>query len=149
MTNILKISSVKDAKKAYDEEEKRLYKMEQALDKERKKAGCYLCLKYSEYLEMPLEKRYAQCNCKNARTVTIAYRAYLDIWDSIAKLEKVYAKAVFEILNKEKPRIYSKATKKTVEWDEEFPRGFEGVSKNVYSSIIGLADGSGGRYVFA
>ena len=147
MTDILKNPSVKSAKKKYDSEVNALYKKEASLDKERRKAKCDSCSINSSYLNFPLEKRYTKCDCKNNKSVVLAYNEYVKTFNSIEKYKKEYAKEIFEILKNEKPRLYSRPDKKTVEWDEEFPESFEKLPTLLYSAIIALAEGTPGRYL--
>ena len=117
------------------------------MDSERRKFKCDDCSINDGYLDLPLEERYTKCTCKGAKNVSVEYRKYVEILHNIEAYKKDYAKEVFKILQTMKPRLYSKASKKNVEWDEEFPQDFDAVPKLLYSAIIALAEECTGRYV--
>ena len=151
MKKITDLPEIKKVKKAYDKAVDAIYVCEQKSDKEMSKAGCWECkIFHSKYEGKEMELRFSSCaGCKHEKSLLAVKTETLDASKKADKLHKEYAKAVFDILSKEKPKLYSRIERKNVEWETAFSADFDKVPEVLYVALVALAEDDIGRYSFA
>ena len=97
-----------------------------------------------------MSERFSFCTgCKHERKMLNVKQERIEASNKTKLMRKEYAKAVFEILSKERPKLYCRLEKKNIEWDKAFPSTFDDVQEGLYVALVALAEDSIGRYSFA
>ena len=114
-------------------------------------SGCWECdVFHSKYEGREMSERFSFCTgCKHERKMLNVKQERIEASNKTKLMRKEYAKAVFEILSKERPKLYCRLEKKNIEWDKAFPSTFDDVQEGLYVALVALAEDSIGRYSFA
>ena len=73
---------------------------------------------------------------------------YDKVVEELNKLEEgEYSKAIFDVLNEEKPDLIRNRTGEVISWDDAWGGTYDNISKSLRHSLVALLEG-GGRYRF-
>jgi hypothetical protein len=150
MKSIRNNPTILELQKRYHFLQKNIEKAENKYVHELKISKCQTCNMFNtEMFSIPLSNRHINCpTCKNGSPLFKAAQLNIQLENELDQFSKdVYAKAIFEELNKLKPNLLHNKTKKIYSWNEAFGNSFsENLKGFKYNQLINIFEGDIGPF---
>jgi len=150
MKSIRNYSFLLEIQKKYHSLQKNIEKAENNYVHQLKISKCQTCNMFNtEMFSIPLSKRHINCStCKNGSSLFKAAQLNVQLENEFEQFSRdVYAKTIFEELDKSKPNLLHKKTNKIYSWTEAFGNSFSENRKGFkYNQLINIFEGDIGPF---